>query len=127
MSKKEQDFISKWMAENFNAIPAALSQVEQDFKALCRFWVMFNLPPTPKRYAFVLTPQRMGELMNIACSELQEQQLLELDKDPRELDGQYIEQPDSMEEIALDERDIHDIGEHFNEHAAIRLFHEMQG
>jgi hypothetical protein len=82
----------------------ALSQIEEDFKEVCKTTIYFDLPMKPGRYAMLLTPQRMKELMIDTLSEMQEKHLLELDSDPRRLDGQHLETYEPNEDHELDER-----------------------
>ncbi|MFA5378026.1 MAG: hypothetical protein WC455_19905 [Dehalococcoidia bacterium] len=81
-----------------------LSQIEEDFKELCKTWIFFDLPMKPGRYVMLLSPQRMKELMLDTMSQMQEDHLLELDTDPRQLDGAHLDQYEPGEEHELDTR-----------------------
>jgi len=127
MTPLQMATIDNWHKEHPEKISEQLPDHEEAFINLCRFWAFWNLPPRPARYVFTITPERMKQLMLIALSRMTEEKELELDTDPAQLDGQFLDHLEPSEEYAIDERTIHDNKEdHQNPHAAIGLYHEMQ-
>lgn len=87
-----------------------LQDLEDKFRRMVRLAIVNDLEFTRKRldpYALDLSPQRMKELIREELRAMQEHHLLELDTDPAQLDGQYVEFLDvSNHDYALDEREI---------------------